>query len=73
MLPSELIRHYRAFLERPLTPMTGRGPVAPSSGLRSARQWIRAGRGHELLGYPVVDVMEPVVERASINLDGCSQ
>lgn len=25
---------------------------------RSARQWIRAGRGHQMLGHPVGDVME---------------
>ena len=40
---------------------------------RSARQGVRAGRGHEPLGHPVVDVMEPIVERASIELDGCPQ
>ncbi len=28
---------------------------------------------NEPLRYPVVDVMEPVVERASIELDGCPQ
>jgi hypothetical protein len=31
----------------------------------SSRQRVRAGRRHEPLGHPVVDVMEPVVERAS--------
>ena len=38
-----------------------------------SRQRVRAGRRHEPLGHPVVDVMEPVVERASIELDGCPQ
>ncbi len=39
----------------------------------SARQRVRAGRGHEPLGHPVVDVMEPVVEWAVLDLDGCLQ
>ena len=42
-------------------------------GNPSSRQPVRAGRRHEPLGHPVVDVMEPVVERASIELDGCPQ
>ena len=40
---------------------------------RSARQRVRAGRSHEPLGHPVVDVMKAVFERASIELDRCPQ
>ena len=41
---------------------------------RSPRQRIRASRGDQPLGQPVVDVVEPVVEpAATIELDGCLQ
>jgi hypothetical protein len=40
---------------------------------RSARQRVRAGRGHEPLRHPVVDVVEPVLELVTIELDRCSQ
>ena len=46
--------------------------VAPSLRRRSARQGVRPGRGHEPLGHPVRDMMEPGVKRASIKLDRCS-
>lgn len=39
----------------------------------SARKGIRAGGGHEPLGYPVIDMFEPVVEPASMELNGGSQ
>jgi hypothetical protein len=42
-------------------------------GNPSSRRRVRAGCRHEPLGHPVVDVMEPVVERASIEFDGCPQ
>jgi hypothetical protein len=49
-------------------------PHAPSPGRPSSvRQGVRAGRGHEPLRHPVVDVMEPLVERAGLELDGCPQ
>ena len=44
-----------------------------SSRNPSSRQRVRAGRRHEPLRHPVVDVMEPVVERAGIELDGSPQ
>ena len=47
--------------------------VVEAAARGSARQRVWAGRGHEPLGHPVVDVMEPVVEWASIELDGCPQ
>ena len=37
------------------------------------RQGVGAGRGHEPLGHPVLDVMEPFAERAIVELDGCPQ
>jgi hypothetical protein len=52
---------------------SGRLVTRTLRGNPSSRQRVRAGRRHEPLGHPVVDVMEPVVERASIELDGCPQ
>ena len=40
---------------------------------RSERQRVRASRGHEPLGHPVFDVVEAVLERARIELDGVPQ
>ena len=49
-------------------------PVAPSSGRRSARQRVRAGRGHEPLRHPVVDVMYPSSNRpVSSSTDALSE
>ena len=40
---------------------------------RSARQRVGTGRRDQPLRHPVVDVVEPVVEPATIELDGCPQ
>src|SRR6478752_3434718 len=48
-------------------------PVAPDLRRRSARQRVRTGRRHESLGHPPLDMMEPLLERASIEFDGCSE
>ena len=55
-------------------PQGFRGPrVAPDLRRRSARQGVRTGRRHESLGHPPLDMMEPLLERAGIEFDGCSE
>src|SRR5688572_7791181 len=84
--PCRSTRHQREYSRRlsthqrghPCAPWTStakgfESPLADTRTLRgnpSSRQRVRAGRRHEPLGHPVVDVMEPVVEWAFIELDG---